>query len=150
LRSLPALSILHFAEPNLAVGGPLTLSKEKAHGLSMPSKCFAHASRFASLAPGESACAALSGDSRQGFRLSSGTVWPWLIGSFVAACARARTSAAMKKKPERDFFPPLYEHLNHAGLGHPSEIYDAEPAHAARLSIPGVVIGELLRSSGAC
>jgi predicted glycogen debranching enzyme len=76
-----------------------------------------------------------------------GTVWPWLIGGFVDAWVRVRGSTPRVKKEARErFLPPLYEHLNHAGLGHISEICDAEPPHTPRgCPFQAWSLGELLR-----
>jgi predicted glycogen debranching enzyme len=59
-----------------------------------------------------------------------GTVWPWLLGPFVEAWVKSRggTKAAKRAARER-FVLPLLEHLEHAGLGHVSEVLDAEPPH---------------------
>ena len=44
------------------------------------------------------------------------------------------------------FLPPLYEHLEHAGLGHVSEIADAEPPHTPRgCPFQAWSLGEILR-----
>jgi predicted glycogen debranching enzyme len=62
-----------------------------------------------------------------------GTVWPWLLGPFVEAWVKARGQSGEAKKLARErFLPPLYEHLRHAGLGHVSEITDAEPPFTPR------------------
>ena len=76
-----------------------------------------------------------------------GTVWPWLIGPFVEAWVRVHGgNAAAKKKARARFLPPLYEHLNHAGLGHVSEICDADPPHIPRgCPFQAWSLGELLR-----
>lgn len=76
-----------------------------------------------------------------------GTVWPWLAGPFVEAWirthgndARARTSARQR------FLPGLLAHLNEAGLGHVSEIADAEPPFTPRgCPFQAWSLGELLR-----
>jgi predicted glycogen debranching enzyme len=62
-----------------------------------------------------------------------GTVWPWLIGPFVEAWVKLRggTSEA-KASARRRFLDPLIEHLDQAGLGHVSEIADAEAPHTPR------------------
>ncbi|HBS28559.1 MAG TPA: glycogen debranching protein [Phycisphaerales bacterium] len=62
-----------------------------------------------------------------------GTVWPWLIGSFVEAWVRVRGSTphAARCASER-FLAPLIEHLSEGGLGHVSEIFDAEPPRMPR------------------
>jgi hypothetical protein len=62
-----------------------------------------------------------------------GTVWPWLIGFFVEAWLRIRGRSENAKSEARSrFLTPLLEHLNHAGLGHVSEIADAESPYTPR------------------
>ncbi|HEU4333121.1 MAG TPA: amylo-alpha-1,6-glucosidase, partial [Candidatus Eisenbacteria bacterium] len=62
-----------------------------------------------------------------------GTVWPWLIGPFVEAWVRVRGDSAEAKVEARErFLTPLLAHLDTAGLGHVSEIADADPPHAPR------------------
>jgi predicted glycogen debranching enzyme len=62
-----------------------------------------------------------------------GTVWPWLIGPFVEAWVRVRDNTSQAKLEARArFVTPLMDHLDHAGLGHVSEIADAEPPHTPR------------------
>ena len=62
-----------------------------------------------------------------------GTVWPWLIGPFVEAWVRVRGGdEAAKRQARGRFLAPLSEHLNHAGLGHVSEIADADQPHTPR------------------
>jgi predicted glycogen debranching enzyme len=76
-----------------------------------------------------------------------GTVWPWLLGPFVEAWVRARGSSAEAKRAARErFLPPLHAHLREAGLGHVSEIADAEPPHTPRgCPFQAWSLGELLR-----
>ena len=76
-----------------------------------------------------------------------GTVWPWLIGAFVEAWVRVRGNTAVAKEEARArFLVPLYQHLNEAGLGHISEICDADPPHAPRgCPFQAWSLGELLR-----
>ena len=59
-----------------------------------------------------------------------GTAWPWLMGPFVAAwlAGRCDTPAARTEARTR-FLPPLQAHLAEAGLGHISEVVDAEAPH---------------------
>ncbi len=62
-----------------------------------------------------------------------GTVWPWLIGPFVEAWVRVHGgTAGAKKEARKRFLAPILQHLRSAGLGHVSEIADAEPPHAPR------------------
>lgn len=72
-----------------------------------------------------------------------GTVWPWLIGPFVEAWLRVykdRSRAAL-------FLEPLLQHINEAGLGHVSEIADAESPFTPRgCPFQAWSVGELLRA----
>jgi predicted glycogen debranching enzyme len=62
-----------------------------------------------------------------------GTAWPWLLGPFVEAWVRVRGGgAAVKRQARRRFLDPLLRHAGQAGLGHISEIVDAEPPHTPR------------------
>jgi predicted glycogen debranching enzyme len=62
-----------------------------------------------------------------------GTVWPWLLGPFVEAWVKAEGGTGEAKARARErFLPPLREHLGRAGLGHVSELTDAEPPHTPR------------------
>jgi predicted glycogen debranching enzyme len=62
-----------------------------------------------------------------------GTVWPWLLGPFVEAWVKAEGGTEdAKARARARFLPPLREHLGQAGLGHVSEIVDAEPPHTPR------------------
>ena len=102
-----------------------------------------------SLAPGQSGYTPHYGGSvaqRDG-GYHQGTVWPWLIGAFVEAWVRVRGSTDSAKEEARArFLPPLYRHLNEAGLGHISEICDAEPPHTPRgCPFQAWSLGELLR-----
>ncbi len=76
-----------------------------------------------------------------------GTVWPWLLGPFVEAWVRVRgASEAAKREARERFLPPLHAHLEQAGLGHVSEIADAEPPHTPRgCPFQAWSLGELLR-----
>jgi len=62
-----------------------------------------------------------------------GTVWPWLIGPFVEAWLRVRNNTTEARAEARKrFLDPLQKHLDDAGLGHLSEIADAEYPHTPR------------------
>src|SRR5436309_1740813 len=102
-----------------------------------------------SLAPGEPGYAPhYQGGSRERDAIyHQGTVWPWLIGPFVEAWVRVRGSPSEAKAEARaKFLPPIYQHLNEAGLGHISEICDAELPHTARgCPFQAWSLGELLR-----
>jgi predicted glycogen debranching enzyme len=78
-----------------------------------------------------------------------GTVWPWLIGPFVEAWVRVRGGTPeVKREARRKFLEPLLRHLDEAGIGHVSEIADADPSHTPRgCPFQAWSIGELLRLS---
>jgi glycogen debranching enzyme len=62
-----------------------------------------------------------------------GTVWPWLLGPFVEAWVRVHGNSDEAKGEARErFLTPIMAHLNSAGLGHVSEIADADPPHTPR------------------
>jgi glycogen debranching enzyme len=81
-----------------------------------------------------------------------GTVWPWLIGPFVEAWLRVRGNTPDAKEDARNkFLSPLIEHLDEAGLGHVSEITDAEPPFTPRgCPFQAWSLGELLRMLKIC
>jgi len=76
-----------------------------------------------------------------------GTVWPWLLGPFAEAWVRVRgETLEAKREARRRFLDPLSEHLSRAGLGHISEIADAEPPHTPRgCPFQAWSVGEALR-----
>jgi glycogen debranching enzyme len=76
-----------------------------------------------------------------------GTVWPWLIGPFVEAWVRVRgNTGAAKREARARFLTPLLAHLDDAGMGHVSEITDAEAPHTPRgCPFQAWSVGELLR-----
>ena len=135
-----------------AVGGlPLMLlSKEKARRVvDAVEMLLLTPVGLRSLAPGEAGFAArYESDSRARDSVyHHDTVWPWLIGPFAEAWMRVHgANAAAREKAHTRFLPPLYEHLNHAGLGHISEFCDAEPSHMPRgCPFQAWSLGELLR-----
>ncbi len=76
-----------------------------------------------------------------------GTVWPWLIGAFIEAWLRVRGNTATAKAEARErFVLPLRAHLGEAGLGHVSEIADAEPPYTPNgCPFQAWSVGELIR-----
>lgn len=76
-----------------------------------------------------------------------GTVWPWLIGPFVEAWVRIRGGTVKAKLEAREqFLSPLLAHLDEAGLGHVSEIADAESPYTPRgCPFQAWSVGEALR-----
>jgi predicted glycogen debranching enzyme len=102
-----------------------------------------------SLAAGEPGYAGVyAGDSRARDAVyHQGTVWPWLIGAFVEAWLRvAGDTPARRDEARRRFLAPLHAHLEVAGLGHVSEIADAEPPFTPRgCPFQAWSLGEVLR-----
>jgi predicted glycogen debranching enzyme len=76
-----------------------------------------------------------------------GTVWPWLLGPFVEAWLRVRGSTLDARREARArFLEPLMQHVAEGGLGHVSEIADAEPPHTPRgCPFQAWSVGEALR-----
>jgi predicted glycogen debranching enzyme len=76
-----------------------------------------------------------------------GTVWPWLMGPFVDAWLHVRrNSAAARREARTRFLHPLLDHLQTAGLGHVSEIADAEAPFTPRgCPFQAWSVGELIR-----
>jgi predicted glycogen debranching enzyme len=76
-----------------------------------------------------------------------GTVWPWLLGPFVEAWVRVRGGTLPARREARvRFLAPLMQHLAQGGLGHVSEIADADPPHAPRgCPFQAWSVGEALR-----
>lgn len=102
-----------------------------------------------SLAPGEPAYAPRchGGVAQRDGAYHQGTVWPWLLGPFVEAWLRVHgaTPQACQEARER-FVAPLRAHVDDAGLGHVSEIADAEPPHTPRgCPFQAWSVGELIR-----
>jgi predicted glycogen debranching enzyme len=76
-----------------------------------------------------------------------GTVWPWLLGPFVEAWVRVRhNTPAVRREARKRFFHPLLEHLGQGGVGHISEIADADAPHTPRgCPFQAWSVGEALR-----
>lgn len=76
-----------------------------------------------------------------------GTVWPRLIGPFVDAWIKVRRdTTSARRGARRRFVEPLQAHLESAGLGHISEIADAEATFTPRgCPFQAWSLGELLR-----
>jgi len=76
-----------------------------------------------------------------------GTVWPFLMGAFVEAWLRVHGATPENIHVARErFVAPLRAHLGEAGVGHVSEIADADAPHVPR-GCPWQAwsLGELLR-----
>ena len=64
----------------------------------------------------------------------NGTVWPWLLGSFITAFLKVKGHGALRLEYAlKSFLLPLVTHqIFEAGLGTLSEIFDGEPPHVPR------------------
>ncbi len=60
-----------------------------------------------------------------------GTVWPWLLGFYAEALLLSGASQAKLKEFLNTIAPLCTSHLNEAGLGCISEIFDGDPPHAS-------------------
>ncbi|HEU4387868.1 MAG TPA: amylo-alpha-1,6-glucosidase, partial [Blastocatellia bacterium] len=77
-----------------------------------------------------------------------GTVWPWLMGPFVTAHVRVNGGTKSARERARGFLVPLESHLLEAGLGHISEILDAESPHESRGCVAQAwSVAEVLRAA---
>ncbi len=76
-----------------------------------------------------------------------GTVWPWLLGPFVEAWLRVRGDSEQAKAEARArFLAPMLRHLTESGIGHVSEVMDAEPPHTpGGCPFQAWSVGEVLR-----
>ena len=61
-----------------------------------------------------------------------GTVWPFLLGTFVTAWIKVHGKKAAALKQARSFLDGIDAHLKEACLGQVSEIFDAEAPHIPR------------------
>jgi predicted glycogen debranching enzyme len=102
-----------------------------------------------SLAPAEPGyCARYAGGiaARDG-AYHQGTVWPWLMGPFVEAYVRVHGGTGEAKRAARArLLAPMLAHLGDAGIGHVSEVVDAdEPHRPGGCPFQAWSLGELLR-----
>jgi glycogen debranching enzyme len=55
-----------------------------------------------------------------------GTVWPWLLGPFITAYVKVNGRSDIARRQAAEWLAPLKDHLADGGLGHISEILDAD------------------------
>jgi predicted glycogen debranching enzyme len=58
-----------------------------------------------------------------------GTVWPWLLGPFITAYIKVNGGSDAARTQAAEWLKPLENHLSEAGLGHISEIFEADAPH---------------------
>lgn len=61
-----------------------------------------------------------------------GTVWSWLIGPYITACVKVHKRSHRSKLEARELLDPILAHIDAAGLGSISEIFDGDPPHNPR------------------
>jgi len=75
-----------------------------------------------------------------------GTAWPWLIGAYADAYARVHGAGKTQRKEILALLQPLLEHLDHAGAGSISELFDGDPPHREGGCIASAwAVGEVFR-----
>ncbi len=75
-----------------------------------------------------------------------GTVWPWLAGPFIEAWLRTHRGSGAVAEARQRFLEPLREHIQAAGIGHVSEVADAEaPFTPGGCPFQAWSVGEVLR-----
>lgn len=67
-------------------------------------------------------------DARDG-AYHQGTVWPWLFGYYVEAALRAIGPRPHLVERLTNNWHSIAEHVQHAGLGHVSEVFDGDTPH---------------------
>ena len=61
-----------------------------------------------------------------------GTVWPWLLGPFIAAYVKVNEGAEQSRSRANELLRGMEKHLLEAGLGQISEIFDGDIPHRPR------------------
>jgi predicted glycogen debranching enzyme len=75
-----------------------------------------------------------------------GTVWAWLMGAFINAYLKAFGETEATRAQVSGWLAPFQVHLNEAGLGHISEIFDGDAPHTPRGCVAQAwSVAELLR-----
>ncbi len=84
------------------------------------------------LAPGEPGYAGryAGGPEERDAAYHQGTVWPWLLGSYVEASLRAARPTKKRLAELRELVDGLAPELDRAGLEHLSEVFDGDSPHA--------------------
>jgi len=58
-----------------------------------------------------------------------GTVWPWLMGPFIAAYLKVNQGSDVARQQAAEWLRPLEGHLLDCGVGQLPEIFDGDPPH---------------------
>ncbi len=91
-------------------------------------------------------CGRIEGDQvRRDSAYHQGTVWPWLLGAYISAAVRVRGEAG--REEGRRLIGNMRRHLEEAGVGTISEVFDGDPPHAPRGCIAQAwSVAEVLRA----
>ena len=77
-----------------------------------------------------------------------GTVWAWLAGAFFTAYAKVFADEPDTNEKLKSWLKPFEEHLQEAGVGQITEIFDAEPPHTPRGCVAQAwSVAEILRAA---
>jgi predicted glycogen debranching enzyme len=80
-----------------------------------------------------------------------GTVWPYLIGAYADAFLRVRSDGKEQHRELLQHLQPLLKHLEDAGVGSISEMFDADsPHYPAGCPFRACSVSELLRAYDLC
>lgn len=61
-----------------------------------------------------------------------GTIWPFLLGTFITSWIKTVGSTPENKTVARSFLSGIEQHVHEACIGHISEIFDGDPPHRPR------------------
>jgi len=88
------------------------------------------------------------GDYNKDEAYHNGTVWPWLLGSFIKAYVKVnKNTEKARKKAFNDFLKPMLQVYGDSWDGSIHEIFDAEPVYIPRGCISQAwSVSEVLRS----
>lgn len=76
-----------------------------------------------------------------------GTVWAWLMGPFLTAYVKVNDGSESARKQAGEWLEGMRQHLCDAGLGHISEIFEAEAPHRPVGCVAQAwSVGEVLRT----
>jgi predicted glycogen debranching enzyme len=77
-----------------------------------------------------------------------GTAWPWLLGLFITAYIRTADDAEAARSTARGWLRAFEGHMQEAGLGQVSEIFDGDEPHEPRGCIAQAwSVAEILRAA---
>lgn len=60
----------------------------------------------------------------------NGTVWPWLLGPYITACSKVNKDMPALEDKLRALLQGIGEHIDDAGIGTISEVFDGDSPHA--------------------